>query len=180
MKKVFCSALIIFIIIFGALLGIKSLFPLKYQEQILACSREYGLDPNMVCGMIKAESNFDPDAKSNKGAIGLMQVTPETAQWCAEKMQLEGFETEDLYDPETNIQIGTWYYAYLYDHFHDHSMAAAAYNGGISNVKKWLDQEIIHEENVIVDDIPFPETKNYIKKIQRFQMMYEFLYHLEV
>ena len=107
MKKFFkCLILTVLIIVF-AFLTMRRLFPVKYNDYIEKYASENSIDASLVYAIIKTESGFDENAKSNKGAIGLMQLTEETALWCGEKMGLS-LTTDDIKDPETNIKIGTW------------------------------------------------------------------------
>lgn len=165
------------LLVAGAVILVKGLCPLEYKEAILRSSEENGIDPSLLAAIIKSESNFDPLAVSHKGAVGLMQLKPDTAAWCAEQMGI-AFCEEDLFDPSMNILLGSWYYAYLYDYFGDEALAMAAYNGGMANVRKWLSSAVLEKENPEIDRIPFEETKKYVKKVNKYQTVYKILYHL--
>lgn len=149
---------------------VYKVYPLEYKNVITQMSGQYGLDPHLVSSVIYTESRFKPDAVSNKGAVGLMQIMPETAEWIASKMKLDGFQTEQLFEPETNIRFGCWYLNYLFDTFHkDIDKVIAAYNAGPRKVKEWAaDGALLH--------IPFPETENYLKNVKRNLYIYEGLY----
>ncbi|MBS4960872.1 MAG: lytic transglycosylase domain-containing protein [Clostridiales bacterium] len=149
------------------------LFPRRYSTEVEKYAREYGLEENFVYAVIKAESNFDPNAVSYRGACGLMQIMPTTGEWCAESMGMDSFAEEMLFDPEINIQLGCWYLALLVDHF-DGSLttAAAAYNAGIGNVSRWISEG----GSTDLEVIPFRETEGYLKKIQLYHKIYDDMY----
>ena len=137
MKKFFkCLILVILILVF-AFLTMKRIFPVRYSDYIEKYSAEYGVDKTIIYGLIKAESGFDENAQSNKGATGLMQLTEETALWCGEKMGLT-LSTEDIKDPETNIRIGIWYFSYLLDATNSKELAIISYNAGVNKVREWI------------------------------------------
>ena len=133
------------------------LFPLKYKSIIRECSDVAGVSPVLVASVIRAESNFKPNAVSRKGAIGLMQILPNTADYV---MELQKDEREyDLFNPYHNIRIGTLYLRYLLDKFSDVKTAIIAYNAGEGNVIRWLDGA----ERLSIT--PFPETNSYVEKV---------------
>lgn len=171
--------LIIFLIaVFLAKEIVYQLFPIKYTEHILKYSTEYQIDPYLLAAIIKAESGFDKDAASNKGAVGLMQLTEPTAIWIAESSGNEEFSTDELYDPETSIKMGTWYLDNIRKEFGSTETILAAYNAGRGNVRKWIDKALISEDQEGYSDIPFEETKNYIEKVLINQKIYKLLYDL--
>jgi soluble lytic murein transglycosylase len=156
---------------------IRYLYPLKYQDYIVKYSQEYQMDPYMVAAVIKVESGFSPNVVSSKGAVGLMQIMPETATWAAEKMDMKDFKIETLVIPETNIKIGTWYLAKLLEEFNgDITLALAAYNGGRGNVREWLKSGQIRGSKE--DNIPFAETKDFVSKVKKAYKWYRKLYKL--
>lgn len=149
----------------------KYLYPKMFSEYVTESAEKYGLDPNLIYAVIKAESGFNAQAVSPKGACGLMQITPETANWAIKKMGIDG--QPDIYLPEANIAVGSWYLAYLMEEFEGAQAAAlAAYNAGPANVKKW----IAEAGRFDAENIPFAETRDYIKRIMNFYEMYEKLY----
>ncbi len=152
------------------------LYPSTYYDKVSDCASKYNIDPYLIMAVIKAESNFKPEAVSNKGAIGLMQITPSTAAWAAEQMGLEGFNSSDLKTPEINIRIGVWYINYLLNYYHgDTKLALAAYNAGTGTVDKWISEETIKEQNGTLT-LPYKETSDYLKKIDRYHTDYKQLY----
>lgn len=177
MKK-FIIAIIIIIIVFIALSThfLKLIYPQKYVEYVEKYAKNYELDPLLVYSIIKAESNFNSTAKSNSNAIGLMQIMLDTAKEIGKKMDLEEITEEKLLDPETNINIGTKYFKILLEKYESEKLAIIAYNAGMGNLDSWLEQGIIDNEGNDIDNIPFPETKNYVKKILQNYKIYKEIY----
>ena len=152
-------------------------FPIKYEEAVTKYSQIYELDPYMVYSIIKVESSFDEKAESNKGARGLMQITPSTGEWIAEKLKIKEFDSDDLFLPEINIMMGTWYFNYLTEKFdNDITLAIAAYNAGPGNVQNWLNDEDISRNGEELNRIPYRETENYVKKFNNAYEQYKELY----
>lgn len=173
--------IIIFIIFLVCILNIRNfgkiLYPIKYSEYVCTYANEYNIDPYMVFSVIKAESNFNAEAKSHKNALGLMQITPPTAGWIAQKMGIENFEEEKLLDPELNIRMGCWYLDNLRIEFKgDINLVLAAYNGGRGNVKKWLRNNQYSRDGKTLYNIPFKETDEYVKKVNANYNIYFKLY----
>jgi soluble lytic murein transglycosylase len=137
--------------------------PLRHEDIIRQQATEKGLDPSLVAGVIYAESHF-VDQTSHAGARGLMQITPETARAIAQRTGGIRFEQGDLATPQINIAYGTWYLRHLLDHYDGHEvMALAAYNAGIGNVDKWRAEH--GGAALAVEDLPFPETREYVDKV---------------
>ena len=141
--------------LFIGLIGLRTLFPLDYREEILAWSAFYDLEPAWVASVIRNESRFRPQATSPTGAIGLMQIMPETGEWIAVQLQLTDYSTASLNDGALNIALGTWYLRYLLDRFSDFDAALMAYNAGPSNADDWNGNP----------ELAFPETQGYIRRI---------------
>ena len=177
MKK-FIIILIIIIAIFVLLRVqvLKIIYPQKYSEHVEKYAMEYELDPLLVYSIIKAESNFKSTAKSNSGAIGLMQVMLLTAQEIAYKLDIGDITEEKLYNPEINIRIGTTYFKSLLEKYNNYNLALIAYNAGMGNLDNWLEQGIIDDQGENIDNIPFSETKNYVKKILQNYQVYKEIY----
>ena len=140
---------------------------LKFYPLIEQYSKEYNVDPLLITSVIKVESNFNPDAKSKKGAIGLMQIMPSTAKEISEKyLNIYNYNEEKLYEPELNIKLGVYYVKILSDMFNNNiNLVLASYNAGLGNVQKW------QQENPIIEydsqEMPFKETQNYVSKIDK-------------
>ncbi len=139
--------------------------PLRHEDIIRQQSREKGLDPALVAAVIYAESHFR-DATSQAGAKGLMQITPQTAQFIAGRSGGTAFEIGDLSTPQVNIAYGTYYLRYLIGRYGGNTtLALAAYNGGEGNVDRWIDQAGQADRSLRVGDIPFPETRAYVRRV---------------
>lgn len=155
----------------------KKFYQFPNPELIVYYAQVNQVDPYLIAAVIKTESNFNSKAVSSKGAVGLMQLMPDTAKWIAEQMGEKNFKTEDLYNPETNIALGSWYLANLQKEFKgDAIIVLAAYNGGRGNVKKWLEKKNWTGEHKTLDQIPFPETRQYVRKVLWNYKMYNYLY----
>lgn len=155
----------------------KWVYPVEYASVIDEYSRRHHLDPFLVTSIILIESNFERNAESVKGACGLMQLMPETANWIAEQMgHTLPIQANDLFDPELNIKLGTWYLASLYSQFGDWVVAVAAYNGGRGNVQKWLDEKRWSGEFETISDIPFGETRSYVARVLQAYAWYRRIY----
>lgn len=166
--KFFLAALSVALAIAAAMggytAGKRVLYPVAYSEYIVKYSAEYDLDVFLVMGVIKQESNFVPEAESDY-AFGLMQLTSDTAEWNAKQM---GLENCDYADPETNIRIGCHYLRYLIDHYKNTDTALAAYNAGMGNVSSWLSNSEYSSDGVTLDNIPFSETRHYVRKVKGY------------
>ena len=178
-KKIVKLLLVILLCII--VINIKSIFktfyPIKYEDNIFKYSERYNVDPCLVVAVIKAESNFDGNAISHRGAYGLMQIMPDTAMWIAENMKLKDFNVEKLYDNEINIAMGCWYINNLNTEFNgDINLVLAAYNGGRGNVQKWLSDKQYSEDGKTLHNIPFGETDKYVKKVKTNYNIYLKLY----
>ena len=173
LKITVSTLLVMLLVFFSAQFVLKAVYPLKYEAAIVSASEKYNLDKFFVMGVISAESRFSEGAVSRKSAKGLMQLKDETAIWCAEKFGIEG----SVNDGETNIEIGCAYLRYLLDLFDkDTTNALAAYNAGQGNVKKWLADTKYSQDGRVLDKIPFSETSEYIKRVERRAKIYEKIY----
>lgn len=156
---------------------LRNYFILDYQDEIIVYSKNSGVSPDLISALIFVESRFEPQAESHKGALGLMQVMPTTGEWIAEKLDWSFFKKVDLLDPEKNLAAGTWYLGYLKQRFAGNEfLALASYNAGARYVKYWIDQEIWQGEAADVEQIPFPETRQYLIKIMWLRKVYRYLY----
>lgn len=139
--------------------------PLRHADVIRQQAAQKELDPALIAGVIYQESRFR-DQTSPAGARGLMQITPATAQYIASLSGGTRFETEDLATPQVNIAYGSFYLHYLLDQYGgDEVVALAAYNGGETNVNRWLAEADAQGRDFEAGDIPFPETRAYVKKV---------------
>jgi soluble lytic murein transglycosylase len=149
-------------------IDLKQRFPMPHKQAVLARTQQIGLDPAYVYGLIRQESRFVSNARSDVGASGLMQVMPQTARWTARKIGLTGFMPQQLGDRDTNIAIGTGYLKLVLDDFAGSMpLAAAAYNAGPSRSRRWRGQAgaPVMEAAIWVESVPFNETRDYVKKV---------------
>ncbi len=148
-------------------------YRLDYVEFIQEAAEEHQVNPYWIIAMVKCESDFDPEAVSSAGAVGLMQIMEETAEEIAQRglVDSERYSPENLTDPETNINYGTAYMRYLVERYHEMNPAIAAYNAGLGNVDEWLENG-----DDIRGTIEFEETSDYLEAVNRAKEAYERLY----
>ena len=151
-------------------------YPQKYSEYVQKYSEEYGVPEYIVYSVIKVESGFDSSAQSPAGAVGLMQLMPETFQYLMAEMK-EDYKADLIYGPETNIRYGTYYLSKLYLKYQNWDTVFAAYNGGETNVDGWLADTEYSEDGTCLKKIPFPETSKYVAKMNRAMEVYMRLYY---
>jgi peptidoglycan lytic transglycosylase len=141
--------------------------PFRYQEIVLGHARNYDLDPALLAAVIYQESKFDADARSDRGAIGLMQLLPETAKGIAVRTGGSRFQVSDLYNPEINVRYGAWYLRHLLDKYGSERVALAAYNAGQANVDRWRAQGL---------PIQFSETRDFVDRVEKLKSTYRSAY----
>ena len=144
-------------------------YPLNYEQIVRGHAKNYDLDPALLAAVIYQESKFQADAKSSSGAIGLMQLTPQTAEGIAIRTGGSRFRLSDLYNPEINVRYGSWYLRHLLDKYGDEQDALAAYNAGQRNVDDWRAEG---------KGIQFPETRAYVKRVEHLKHVYARAYDL--
>jgi soluble lytic murein transglycosylase len=144
-------------------------YPLKYETIVRIHARNYDLQPALLAAVIYQESKFRADARSPSGAIGLMQLLPDTARGIALRTGGTRFQVDDLYDPDINVRYGCWYLRHLLQKYDDEKTALAAYNAGQRNVDTWLRNG---------DGIRFGETRHYVKRVEELKEIYRRTYHL--
>lgn len=170
--------LIVFLIIFKDKIQ-KIFYPKTYEEIVSIYSDEYGVDENLIFAVIKAESDFQEDAVSHKDALGLMQIMKETAEDVARKYNIEidfNNSEKEILKIQNNIKIGTKYLAVLLEKYKNKEVAVAAYNAGIGTVDNWIEKGIIKSDGSDIENIPYKETNNYVRKILRNYKIYQDLY----
>lgn len=176
-----CAAKYVLIICFvAAVIGVTcfygTAYPRKYRDAVETECERFLLDPELIYAVIKTESGFRVDAESDKGARGLMQILPSTAEYTS-RTYFNG-EALNMFDPNDNIRCGCAYMAYLKGKFYSETTAIAAYNAGEGNVSEWLVDERFSSDGENLDYIPFKETREYVKKVLNRKRVYEFLYNL--
>lgn len=174
-RRVLLLLLLVFLLLNLDTMG-RIFYPFPYRDYVFRYAGVYQLDPFLLAAMIKTESNFDSRAVSVSGARGLMQIMPETGRWIADQVGEASFNPDRLFNPETSISYGAWYAADLKKEFGgDIVLVLAAYNGGRGNVREWLTGRDISGVKSI-DRIPFPETRDYVRKVLLRQKIYRYLY----
>lgn len=154
----------------------RAMYPKKYEEFVNICSEKYGVPEEIIYSVIRTESGFDPSSKSHAGAVGLMQITPDTYDWLLFVRKEE--KVYELTDPFTSIDFGTYFLAYLYDKFGSWDTAFAAYNAGMNRVSEWLRDERYSKDGELAN-IPYPETENYVKKVNNAINKYKKIYNTD-
>lgn len=149
-------------------------YPFAYKDTIVAQARAYNLDPLFVAAVIRQESGFRPKAHSAVGAVGLMQLMPETGRWASTKVGMKSFKVAQLEDPAVNIKLGCWYLSYLFGQFKDADKVLMAYNGGEGNVSSWSSKQ--GEQLAYA----YPETQTYVGATLRTYQRYKALYADEI
>jgi soluble lytic murein transglycosylase len=142
-------------------------YPLRYEQIVVSHAENYRLDPQLVAAVIYQESKFDADAVSDSGAVGLMQLLPETGQGIADRTGGDHWRPEDLRNPELNVRYGSWYLRHLLDKYGDEELALAAYNAGQANVDRWRKEG---------SGIQFAETRHYVDRVQELKRVYAHAY----
>ena len=169
---------IVFVFLFKNSL-LKIIYPKTYKEVVSIYSEKYEVEENLVFAVIKSESNFEKDVVSNKNAVGLMQLLEGTAKEVAQNNNID-IDTnnikEELKDVYNNIEIGTCYLSSLIKKYENKELALAAYNAGTGNVDSWIKNGIIKKDGSDIENIPYKETNNYVRKILRDYKIYEDLY----
>lgn len=151
-------------------------YPIDYSEYVEKAASDYGLEPSIIYSIIRTESNFNPDAQSNAGAYGIMQIMPSSFDWLQELRGEEGkYDADALFEPEICIDYGSYLLKYFYDYYGNEQCAVAAYNAGFV-VSDWLADPQYSSDGETLDDIPYPETNDYVTKVQSAKEMYEKLY----
>ena len=169
--------IIVFVIVGGWNMVARSwLYPYDYRSRIETSAAHYHVDPYLVAAVIKHESKFRPNAKSTGGALGMMQLMPQTAEWIARQMD-EPFTEDYLYDPALNIRYGVWYLAELEREFGGNDiLALAAYNAGRGNVREWMERWHWTDQFDEIEAIPYPETRLYVRRVLEDRAHYQRLY----
>ena len=150
-------------------------YPRQYEDIVTKYSVEYGVPEYVIYAVIRTESGFDSSAKSGAGALGLMQIMPDTFDWLLTQTH-DGYEIGMLYDPDTNIKYGTFLLSYLHLRYDNWDAAYAAYNAGFGRVDGWLNDPAVSKDGKLVN-IPIDETKSYVKKVASAAEKYKELYY---
>jgi soluble lytic murein transglycosylase len=150
---------------------LRTRYPLEYEHILRTHAENHGLDPALLAAVVYVESRFDPNAESTAGAIGLMQLLPDTAKGIALRTGGDAFVVADLRDPEINVRYGSWYLNHLRDRFGRTDLALAAYHAGPGNVERWQDEG---------SGVAFPETRDYVRRVTELERIYSRVYRSEL
>jgi peptidoglycan lytic transglycosylase len=142
-------------------------YPLRYGEIVRGHARNYQLDPALLAAVIYQESKFEASARSDRGAIGLMQLLPQTAKGIAARTGGSKFRVSDLYDPEINVRYGAWYLRHLIDKYGSECTVVAAYNAGQANVDAWRARRV---------GVQFDETRHFVDRVEDLKAIYRHAY----
>ena len=157
---------------------LKMIYPIKYENFVELYAKEYNVDKYLIYAIIKAESNFDESAVSSKGAKGLMQLMDSTANDILKKEDIYNADEDlNLLEPQVNINLGTKYLSVLINKYSSIELALVAYNAGSGNTDNWIKQGILKDDGSDVENVPYKETNNYVRKILRDYDIYKNLYN---
>ncbi|MCL4426097.1 MAG: lytic transglycosylase domain-containing protein [Firmicutes bacterium] len=179
MSNRFRLALVAFVVLFiwSGLSFIRYLYPFSHREMINQYAVDNNLSPFLLAAVVRVESRFKVRAYSSRGAIGLMQILPDTGRWAATQMGLGDIDPDLLYDPAINLRLGAWYLDWLRRDFDGNIIPAlAAYNGGRRHVKEWLSSSIWDGKLETIHQIPFGETRDFVRRVIRDYRVYSVFY----
>ena len=149
-------------------------FPMPYKQQVMQQAQVKELDPSLIYGVMRRESLFDPLARSRVGALGLMQLMPSTARRVARSLGMKKPRRSDILHVENNIRFGTHYLKTVMNRFENNvALAAAAYNAGPGNVKRWLPKNSVMPADLWVETVPFKETRNYVQAVLAYSTVFD-------
>lgn len=152
------------------------MYPRAYRASVEAWCEKHGLEPALAWAIMRRESAFAPEVTSNADARGLMQIIPPTAKAICEELSLPPADPAELYAPDWNIRLGTWYLRALMTRLQHPTLVAAAYNGGPSSVARWAKERGAAPLDQWIEEIPFKETRGYVKQVTADLFIYRQLY----
>jgi len=162
----------------------RLMYPIQYQQEIQISAESYQVDPLLIAAIIRVESNYKPDLESAKKAAGLMQIMPDTADWIISRAGYSSQMKLHMKEPDVNIEMGTWYLHWLWNRFDDQfeqdedlvAVIAASYNAGHNKVGEWIREDIWDGRYETRDQIPFGETRHYVKRVMYYYNKYTSFY----
>ncbi|MGG1554874.1 lytic transglycosylase domain-containing protein [Paenibacillus ferrarius] len=178
-KRIFAILLIVFVATLfmnSAYIG-RKLYPIHYVQEIKTSAAKHKVDPFLIAAIIRVETNYQYHLESSKGAIGLMQLMPDTADWIVESADVSIKSRDDLLKTDLNIYLGSWYVSWLIKHYNGNMVyAIAAYNAGQGNVNKWKNNGVWDGTEENSSQIPFGETRHYLQRVLFYYDKYTKLY----
>lgn len=156
----------------------KTLYPMRYQDEVIKASSDYGFPPSLIYAIIHTESKFDKNALSPAKAKGLMQITDDTFRWAQRRTNEERIDSDNLYIPGINIKYGCLILSLLSEQFSDLETVLAAYNAGQGHVNEWLKDTRYSSDGVALHTIPYEETAHYVSRVLTAQKCYQRLYNI--
>lgn len=154
---------------------LTKVYKLEYTKYVKKYANEYNVDEYLIYAIIKAESNFEPNAESHRGAKGLMQLMYSTAEDISKRIGIE-LNGDNILEPDININLGTKYISMLIQKYNNINLALAAYNAGSGNVDGWIEKGTLKSDGSDIENVPFTETNNYVRKILRDYEIYKNIY----
>ena len=154
---------------------LTKVYKLEYAEYVKKYANEYNVDEYLIYAIIKAESNFESNAESHRGAKGLMQLMYSTAEDISKRINIE-LNENNILDPDININLGTKYISMLIQKYNNINLALAAYNAGSGNVDGWIEKGTLKSDGSDIENVPITETNNYVRKILRDYEIYKNIY----
>lgn len=165
------------LLVFSQKLYLKKAYPVKYSEYVEKYAAEYSLDKHFVYSIIRCESNFQKDAVSSVGARGLMQITTETFDWIKGKLKDKDSTFDSMFSEEKAIEYGCYLLSYLKQTLGSESNLLCGYHAGVNRAKAWLDDNKLSQNGeIMVEKIPYPDTKLYVQKVMKTYEIYKKLY----
>ncbi|WP_373229418.1 lytic transglycosylase domain-containing protein [Cohnella sp.] len=154
------------------------IYPISYVDEIKRSALEYQLDPLLIAAIIRVESNYKHEAVSPKGALGIMQIMPETAAWILEQEDFGKLTARDAgMDAQAGIRMGSWYVKELNRQFNGNLLVSlAAYNAGPGKVRQWLEKGTWEGTEQTIRDIPYGETRHYVQRVMYYYKKYQKIY----
>ncbi|SDZ12563.1 lytic transglycosylase domain-containing protein [Thermoactinomyces sp. DSM 45892] len=178
-KRMILTGIILIVLIMFIAIPVSNrwMYPLKYEEDILNSAKQYKISPFLVMAVIRVETKFDPSRVSHANAQGLMQITPGTVDTVIKNAPFSPAVRDQIGDPKVNIQLGTWYLAYLIKEFNgNEAVAVAAYNAGPNKVKSWLKDKKWDGTVQNANRIEYSETRKYVQKVMGYYGKYKSVY----
>lgn len=179
--KIFCVALVAVLLfvfyVHSQKTYLKKAYPIKYSEYVEEYASKYDLDPYFVYAIIRTESDFSQNATSSIGARGLMQITEETFDWIKKRIDDKEGDFDSMYNPQKAVEYGTYLLKYLTEKLGSIENVLCGYHAGVNRAKEWiLTPDLVQNETIIIDKIPYEDTKNYVNKVNKTYKMYLNLY----